>query len=236
MNTIVTQHNLRPAPTAAVAAARYHDRSSTLLAACIDAILARSWKAHMTAPQCCRRIHNAFPAADTPRVVANHRGQPCLHIRSSVVKSYFAIELGELSIIQWVIQRETSEMNPDQTVQLINLLFQERTESGLSVAEVARRAKLPKSVVWKIEQGEIAAPQPESLIAIGGVLGIPSIDLFTIVGWLRGDELPTLDVYLHTKYPELPGEAIRTIESQVAAAAMKYVSFNELDGGTTDDG
>lgn len=112
-------------------------------------------------------------------------------------------------------------MNADQTVQLINLLSKKRAESGLSVAEVARRAHVDVAAVWRIEQGMIATPRAESLKAIGTVLGIPSIDLFTVVGWLQDDELPTLDVYLRAKYPGLPHESIRAIESHAADVAKK---------------
>lgn len=124
-------------------------------------------------------------------------------------------------------------MNTDQTVQLINLLSKKRADSGLSVAEVARRAHVDVAAVWRIEQGIIANPKAESLKAIGRVLGIPSIDLFTIVGWLEHDELPTLDTYLHAKCPELPDEALRAIESHAAAIAKKY--GGSFDGCSSDE-
>jgi len=122
-------------------------------------------------------------------------------------------------------------MNTDQTVQLINLLSKKRTDCGLSIAEVARRAKLPVSVVWKIEQGAIASPKAESLKAIGTVLGIPLIDLFTIVGWLPSRELPTLDLYLGAKYPGLPPAGIQAIGDHAAAVVKKYgIDVNDDDG------
>jgi transcriptional regulator with XRE-family HTH domain len=164
-------------------------------------------------------------------VAAEHTGEPGLIVSLCVVKLYFGIEFAELSIIQWMIQRETSVMNADQTVQLINLLSKKRTESGLSVAEVARRAHIDVAAVWRIEQGMIAAPRAESLIAIGGVLGIPPADLFTIVGWLRDDELPTLEVYLGAKYPGLPPEGIQAIEGHTATVVKKYgIDVNDDDG------
>lgn len=107
-------------------------------------------------------------------------------------------------------------MNPDQTVQLINLLSTKRTETGLSVAEVARRAHLDVGAVWRIEQGMIATPRAESLVAIGGVLGIPSIDLFTIVGWVRKNDLPSIRPYLRAKYADLSEDTVATIERCIA--------------------
>lgn len=100
-------------------------------------------------------------------------------------------------------------MTPDQTVKLINLLTAHRKEQNLSVNEVARRAGVDAGTVWRIEQGMIAKPRVESLIAIAKVLGIRPIELFTTVGWLTADDLPDLGAYLHTKYAELTEPAVQ---------------------------
>jgi len=113
-------------------------------------------------------------------------------------------------------------MNTDQMVDLINLLSKKRAESGLSVAELARRANVDVAAVWRLEQGMIAKPTPETLLAVGGVLGIPSIDLFAIVGWLPSHELPTLVPYLKAKYGPLPSEATQEIEACFATVARKF--------------
>jgi transcriptional regulator with XRE-family HTH domain len=139
-----------------------------------------------------------------------------------VVELSLTIDLIQHCGIQWKIEKEIILMTPEQTVQLINALATKRKERNLSVNEVARRADVDPGTVWRIEQGMIPTPKAESLKAIGEVLGIPSIDLFTIVGWLQDDELPTLDAYLHAKYSELPPEAIQTIEDCAAAVAQKY--------------
>ena len=83
-------------------------------------------------------------------------------------------------------------MTPEQTMQLMNWLANKRKESGFSVAEVGQRAGIDGGTVWRIEQGMIASPKAESLQAIGKVLGIPSTDLFAIVGWLPSGELPAI--------------------------------------------
>lgn len=113
-------------------------------------------------------------------------------------------------------------MNTDQTVQLINILSKKRTECGLSVAEVARRAHIDVAAVWRIEQGRIATPKAESLIAIGQVLGIPSIDLFTIVGWLKADDLPSLRIYLRAKFDDVSDDALADAESCITSVIKKH--------------
>jgi DNA-binding XRE family transcriptional regulator len=112
-----------------------------------------------------------------------------------VVELSICIEFVQYPIVQLIVQGETILMTPEQTVQLINLLKQKRTERHLSVNEVARRADVDPGTVWRIEQGMIAKPRVESLIAIGNVLGINAMDLFATVGWLTADDLPSLGTY-----------------------------------------
>ncbi|AGB22132.1 putative transcriptional regulator [Mycobacterium sp. JS623] len=122
-------------------------------------------------------------------------------------------------------------MTPEQTVHLINLLASKRAEAGLSTAEVARRAGVDVGTVWRIEQGQIANPRPESLQVIGEVLGIPASDLFATVGWVPPKELPTMRPYLRTKYRALPADARQEIEAHFNAVARKYgISFNQNEG------
>jgi len=120
-------------------------------------------------------------------------------------------------------------MTPEQTVQLINVLATKRRESNLSVNEVARRAEVDPGTVWRIEQGMIPTPKAESLKAIGKVLGIPSTDIFAIVGWIPGDELPSIGPYLRAKYAQLPEEAQRDVETYFETVANRY-DVNIKDG------
>lgn len=103
-------------------------------------------------------------------------------------------------------------MTPEQTVKLINLLKVKRSELRLSVNEVARRADVDPGTAWRIEQGMIAKPRVENIIAIGRVLGINPIELFTTVGWLTADDLPDVSTYLNAKFSELPDAALEDIE------------------------
>lgn len=113
-------------------------------------------------------------------------------------------------------------MTPEQTVKLINLLKTRRTELHLSVNEVARRADVDAGTVWRIEQGMIAKPRAESLIAIGNVLSIKPIELFTTVGWLPVDDLPSLGTYLRAKFADLPDAVIRHIEHHITKIMHAY--------------
>ncbi|WP_245551991.1 helix-turn-helix domain-containing protein [Gordonia aichiensis] len=126
-----------------------------------------------------------------------------------------SIDFNQCLVIQWEIEGELIEMMPDQTVKLINLLTGKRNELKLSVNEVARRAGVDTGTVWRIEQGMIAKPRVESLIAIAKVLGISPMQLFTTVGWLTADDLPDLGTYLNAKFADLPESAVEEAEHYV---------------------
>ncbi|MDO3175887.1 helix-turn-helix domain-containing protein [Mycobacteroides abscessus] len=128
----------------------------------------------------------------------------------------YSIEFIQWAIIQLMVEREIIPMTPEQTAHLISQLRHRREQAGLSVNEVARRAKVDPGTAWRIEQGMISTPRAESLIAIGRVLDIPSADIFATVGWLSADELPSIGPYLRTKYDYLPDEAVEAIESHIA--------------------
>lgn len=113
-------------------------------------------------------------------------------------------------------------MTPEQTVKLIKLLKEKREKMRLSVNEVARRAEVDPGTAWRIEQGMIAKPRVESLIAIGRVLGINPIEMFTTVGWLTGEDLPDLGTYLRAKFGDLSDAAITDIKHYVHRTQYVY--------------
>jgi transcriptional regulator with XRE-family HTH domain len=122
-----------------------------------------------------------------------------------------------------------------ETIQLIKLLTQKRTELHLSVNEVARRADVDPGTVWRIEQGMIAKPRAESLIAIGNVIGINAMELFTTVGWLSADELPPLGTYLSAKFPQLPDATIKDIEHYVTKILQPHGQSTHANHDPTAD-
>ena len=109
-------------------------------------------------------------------------------------------------------------MTPEQTVKLIKLLKEKREKLRLSINEVARRAEVDPGTAWRIEQGMIAKPRVESLIAIGRVLGINPIEMFTTVGWITGNDLPDVRTYLTTKFDGMPDAEVKDIEHYIDGA------------------
>ena len=131
---------------------------------------------------------------------------------SAILKWRINIDFNQYPVVQLLAQGGAILMTPEQTVKLIKLLKEKREKQRFSVNEVARRADVDPGTVWRIEQGMIAKPRVESLIAIGRVLGIGPMELFTTVGWLTADDLPDVTTYLSAKFSELPDAAVEDIE------------------------
>lgn len=102
------------------------------------------------------------------------------------------------------------------------LIRERRLAAGLDAQDVARLAGVTTSTVTRIEKAEIARPSADTLRAIGGVLGIPSSDLFIAAEWIPKEELPTFAPYLRSKYRHLPAQARREIEASVERITKKY--------------
>lgn len=122
-------------------------------------------------------------------------------------------------------------MTPEQATQLATLLTDKRREAGITAHEVSRQAHVDRGTLWRIEKGMIANPKAENLQAIGEVLGIPTSDLFAIVGWVPPKQLPTIKPYLRTKYHQLPPKALLEIEKHFDEVAHRHgISFDSQHG------
>ena len=113
-------------------------------------------------------------------------------------------------------------MTPEEAEALADLLRTKRQQLGLTAREVARQARVDVGTVTRIEAAQILSPRPDSLTAIGQVLGIPAADLFATTEWLPRKELPTFWPYMRAKYKELPNEAVAEMEAYFAELAGKY--------------
>ncbi|MDO3037405.1 MULTISPECIES: helix-turn-helix domain-containing protein [Mycobacteroides] len=131
---------------------------------------------------------------------------------SAILKWRIRIDFNQYPVVQLLTQGGAILMTPEQTVKLIKLLKDKREKQRFSVNEVARRADVDPGTVWRIEQGMIAKPRVESLIAIGRVLGIGPMELFTTVGWLTADDLPDFGTYLNAKFEGISETAVEDIE------------------------
>ncbi|WP_071927056.1 helix-turn-helix domain-containing protein [Nocardia mangyaensis] len=123
-------------------------------------------------------------------------------------------------------------MNQEQAINIGNFLRSKREGTGLSQAEVARRAGVAKSTVSRLEAAQIK-PHTDSLQAIGEVLGVSLTDIFAAIGRIPASELPSIRPYLHAKYCDMPAELLEEIENYLdGLARARGISF---DGPRNDE-
>jgi transcriptional regulator with XRE-family HTH domain len=103
----------------------------------------------------------------------------------------------------------------------------EREQAGLSLRELADRCGVHYSAIAKIEQGQVASPDPAKLRAIARVLKMDVRDLYALSGYAVPDGLPGFAPYLRSKY-ELPDDAISELERYFEDLKARY-GFEEGD-------
>lgn len=114
---------------------------------------------------------------------------------------------------------------------LIDIIRKRREQLGLNKNVVATAAGIAPSTYQRIEQGTIAAPRAEVILAIAEVLDLPTSDLLAAAGWIPKHDLPTLRPYLRTKY-HLTDKAVADIEATFQGIADRYgIDFDRDTGG-----
>lgn len=113
-------------------------------------------------------------------------------------------------------------MNQEQSQKLARMLRSRREELGLSASQLARQASVAVGTVTRIELAQIPAPKVESLRSIADALDIPITDLLATAALLRGDELPTMPVYLKLKYRDMSPKTVAEINRYVESIMSRH--------------
>lgn len=122
-------------------------------------------------------------------------------------------------------------MNQHQAKRLAATIQKARTEHSLSARQLAERADVAPGTITRLERAEILTPQIDSLRRIADALDLPITDLLASGSWVRRDELPSLPLYLRTKYRGMPSGAVDEIESQLDEIAKRHgIRLDEYTG------
>lgn len=113
-------------------------------------------------------------------------------------------------------------MEPDQAVELGQMLRKRREALGLSTRQLSARTGVNDVTISRIERGEFAAPRPDKLTRLAEALGLSAADVFAMADYVTPTELPSFTPYLRTKYRELPAEAIAEIERYAQRLADEH--------------
>lgn len=116
--------------------------------------------------------------------------------------------------------------------QLGNYVARHREALGLSMRQLAVKVGVHHRTIDKIERGEITAPAPLILQRLARALGVDYEDLLALSNYLMPDGLPGYQVYLRTKYPDLPDEEVERMEHDFRIKLEHYEREQEGDHGS----
>jgi transcriptional regulator with XRE-family HTH domain len=80
------------------------------------------------------------------------------------------------------------------------MLRKARENQGLTLYALSKISGVDRSLLWKIERGDVNDPRPENLARIAESLGLSMTDLYARAGYVSAERLPNLPAYLRAKY------------------------------------
>lgn len=112
-------------------------------------------------------------------------------------------------------------MEPRQAKKLGQHLREAREKLGISARALARRTELSDSSIVRIEQGAFLEPTPDTLSRIAEALEINLADLYVMADYPMPSELPSMKLYLRSKYGNLSASDVRAISDYADSIAGK---------------
>lgn len=106
-------------------------------------------------------------------------------------------------------------MSPSKSKQLGRLVRQQREAQGLSIRELAQKARMNHSLIGFIETGERPATT-DAIRKLARALRVPIEDLFALSDHMLTETLPDFEPYLRAKFA-LPDSAIRKLRADFDA-------------------
>lgn len=97
--------------------------------------------------------------------------------------------------------------------QLGAYIRQHRQARHMTGRELAHRVGINDGHLVRVERGEFKAPSPQTLARIAQELHLPLGDIYGVAGYLVPIELPSLPVYLRTRYKELTAADIKELHT-----------------------
>jgi transcriptional regulator with XRE-family HTH domain len=96
-----------------------------------------------------------------------------------------------------------------------------RSQRGLSLRGLAKKAGVDPTWLLRVERGDYEAPDARLLRDVASALGIETSELFLVAGYEEHASLPQFAPYLRSKYA-LPEDAIRQLEDHFHLVNEKY--------------
>lgn len=113
-------------------------------------------------------------------------------------------------------------MKPQQVQAIGRYLRAQRESKGLSLRELEALSGVGNSVIARFEAGHFGRLDPDKLARLSRALDVPLTEVLAAGGITSGADLPTMPVYLRTRYGELPDEAIEQMSRYFDRLAKKH--------------
>ena len=108
----------------------------------------------------------------------------------------------------------------------IGKVFKERRiEKGLSVREVAEKAGISDTEVFRIESGRRKNPSAHILVSMGKVLGIANDDVLRFAGLKEDDNVSLIE----RLFPDLKTEKQQETAQRIVASIARYNVLQDHD-------
>jgi transcriptional regulator with XRE-family HTH domain len=113
-----------------------------------------------------------------------------------------------------------------QSLSLGERIRKHREAAGLSLRTLASKAGVDVANVSRLESGDATQPKPETVTRLAEALGIDASELLTAAGYTTNaaDALPTLPIYLRSKYGHLPASARQELAEYVGRLEAEFGS------------
>lgn len=120
-------------------------------------------------------------------------------------------------------------MSHAQLKELGRVIHRERAKAKLTQRDLAEKAGVSHPTILHLERGDFKRPDSEKLLRIAHALNLNAADFFVLLG-LHADQLPSLDLYLRTKFKgKLSAKDRKDIERYVE---QKRAERREKKGAT----
>ena len=113
-------------------------------------------------------------------------------------------------------------MTPEQVQAIGKVLREHREAQGLSLRELEARSGVGNSVIARFEAGAFARLDPDKLARLTRALGISLNEVLDAGKVTSGVDLPTLPVYLRSRYEGLPDEAVEQVNRYLERVVKQH--------------
>jgi len=113
-------------------------------------------------------------------------------------------------------------MKPEQVQAIGAFLREHREAKGLSLRDLEALSGVGNSVIARFETGAFNRLDPDKLARLSRALGVSLNEVLAAGGVTSGADLPTMPVYLRSRYEGLPEETVQQMSRYFDRLARQH--------------